>query len=90
MNKKEMKIIKFSTRQIIREIGELQTNITDEIGYIPESMIRFEHEEHEIINPFVDESGSHEVDPVSYYGDSFLNSEWKKYFKRLKEERKCK
>lgn len=29
-----------------------------------------------ITNPFLDESGSYEVDPVEYYGESFLNSEF--------------
>ena len=67
-------------KQIIKSVGNLQTNIADEIGFTPETMIRFSHEGHEIINPFIDESGSYEVDPISYYGDSFLNSQWKQYF----------
>ena len=67
-------------KELIKSIADLQTNIADEIGYTPETMIRFNHEGHEIINPFIDESGTYEVDPVSYYGDSFLNSEWKKFF----------
>ena len=67
-------------KQLMKSIADLQASIADEIGFTPETMIRFNHEEHEIINPFIDESGSHEVDPVSYYGDSFLSSEWKKFF----------
>ena len=31
-----------------------------------------------IIDPFMDESSTQEVDPVKYYGDAFLNSDFAK------------
>jgi hypothetical protein len=67
----------------IREIGEKQF---EESGETPdpkfeEKCISFDYYGIVIINPFTDESGINEVDPVKYYGDAFLNSDFAKITK---------
>lgn len=42
--------------------------------------LQFEYENTVISNPFVDECGMYEVDPVEYYGEAFINSDFLKIF----------
>ena len=62
----------------IKEVGDKQLQIFDETGEYPEDAIMFEFEGIDIINPFLDEMGTDEVDPVEYYGEAFLNSDFMK------------
>lgn len=59
----------------IKQIAEDQTQRFDKTGEM-NGIISFEFEGTTIINPFEDETGRFEVNPVEYYGDAFLSSEW--------------
>jgi len=65
MNIKEMKKIAEGQMQKFEETG-------DKGG-----MITFVFEGVDIINPYKDETGSVEVVPEEYYGEVFLESDWK-------------
>jgi hypothetical protein len=39
-------------------------------------LISFEFNGIDIINPFINENATKEVDPIEYYGDDFLNSKF--------------
>lgn len=43
---------------------------------VTDQMITFEFNDVTIFDPFVDESGRFDVDPISYYGSAFLNSKF--------------
>ena len=53
----------------------LNLNGCDEVG-----LISFKHKGIDITNPFVDEIDSCSVDPVEYYREDFLNSDFMKIF----------
>lgn len=67
----------------IREIGQKQmedsgnTNDPD----FDKKCIHFEYQDIRIVDPFTDETGRFEVDPVEYYGEKFLNSDFAKFTK---------
>ncbi len=65
MNLKEMKKVAEEQMQKFEETGEKG------------GMITFQFEGVDIINPFEDETSGFEVDPEEYYGDAFLESDWK-------------
>lgn len=75
----------YSGMDLIKHLAELQTEIVEEIceatgEYHYEGVIYFESEPGQnIINPFLSECMRFEVDPVEYYGDAFMNSEWNKF-----------
>ena len=48
----------------LRDLGNYQMMISD-INY---DFISFEYESINIINPYYDENGINEVDPIKYYG----------------------
>lgn len=78
MKTKDLKM--YISLEVVRIIGELQSDIANECeGNYLESLISFEYMGHTIIDPFTDESGSHSVNPVHYYGKAFTESAWKKY-----------
>lgn len=53
-----------------------QQAVFDKTGRYPSSGYFFYFRDVCIFNPFVDESYTSEVDPVDYYGDSFINSKF--------------
>ena len=65
---------------VLEKIGDLQMyiqdNLTDSIEYKYENLISFSYKEQSIINPVLDETGRFEVDPIEYYGNNFLNSDF--------------
>lgn len=67
----------------IREIGEKQFEESDETSdpKFEDKCIHFDYQDIVIVNPFTDETGRFEVDPVKYYGDAFLNSDFAKITK---------
>lgn len=71
--------------ELIKHMAELQTEIVEEIcektgEHHYDGTICFESQHGDnIINPFLSECMRFEVDPVEYYGDAFMNSEWKKF-----------
>ncbi|QUH21901.1 hypothetical protein [Alkaliphilus sp. B6464] len=66
--------------KIIKRLGELQSNIMNEIGHCTDSMISFLHEGMCIVNPFIDDTGRFDIsNPIEFYGDNFLNSDFIKF-----------
>jgi hypothetical protein len=67
----------------IREIGEKQFVESGETSdpKFEDKCISFDYKDITIINPFMDETGRFEVDPIKYYGDAFLNSDFAKIVK---------
>lgn len=59
----------------IRKVAEEQYSKFLETGDT-EGMICFDFQGVAIINPFVDESGRFDVDPVKHYGEAFTNSDF--------------
>jgi hypothetical protein len=69
-------IMTHSHLNLIRKIGEMQSNRIEEGEESLNNIISFEFKKHTIVNPFLDVTGRCEVDPIIYYGDSFLNSDF--------------
>lgn len=64
----------------LKKFCELQYYLFTEFGVSDFDCIEFDYDGMSIINPFLDENGVCEVDPVKYYGEKFLNSEFIKIF----------
>jgi hypothetical protein len=62
---------------LIKQLGETQSQLLECTGDLS-SMIHFKFNESMIVNPFVDKDGFVAVDPIEYYGDIFLNSDFVK------------
>lgn len=60
---------------VIKLIGEIQCDVFYETVSI-KGMVSFEYDDITIINPFLDYSGDHKVEPIEYYGEAFLNSKF--------------
>jgi hypothetical protein len=60
-----------------QEMAEKNRKIVDETGST-EGCRSFEWNGYSIIDPFMDETGTNAVDPISYYEDAFKNSEFAK------------
>jgi hypothetical protein len=58
---------------LIKRLGEKQYAILDE-GGDDAQMLSFEFCGGDIVQPFLDENGFDEVDPIAHYGDAFLTS----------------
>lgn len=71
-----------SDYRVLSKIGELQEKIMNLTGDT-EGLISFKHNDTEIVNPFVDEISSCEVDPVAYYKDNFLKSGFMAYVGKI-------
>lgn len=56
------------------EIAKRQRDYFNANGTYPKGFVSFEFKGIDIIDPFHDEQGMGEVDPVAYYGDAFLKS----------------
>lgn len=59
------------------EIAEKNRRITDETGST-DGCVSFTWKGYAITDPFMDETGRNAVDPISYYGDEFRNSDFAK------------
>ena len=59
------------------QIAQKNEKIVKETGETTEC-VGFEWQGFFITNPFKDETGRVEVDPVKYYGESFMNSDFAK------------
>jgi hypothetical protein len=68
MNKKNINI------EAIKKFADEQQDKFNEGN--DKDLISFEFEGIDIINPFMNENATEEVDPIEYYGDNFLNSEF--------------
>lgn len=67
----------------IRQIGDkqfIESGETDDPNF-DQKCIHFDYKGIHILDPFTDETGSFEVDPISYYGEAFLNSDFAKILK---------
>lgn len=66
--------------EVIRILGDYQMGKSVYISCDINPLIGFEHEESGvlIVNPFLDESGWGTVNPIDYYGDEFLKSDFLK------------
>ena len=64
--------------EAIKIFGEYQVGKAVYINLDINPLIGFEHEDSGvlIVNPFLDEMGWGEVNPIKYYGDEFLNSDF--------------
>ena len=64
--------------EAIKILGEYQMGKGVYINLDINPLIGFEHEDSGvlIVNPFLDEMGWGEVNPIKYYGDEFLNSDF--------------
>lgn len=62
----------------IKVLGQLQADQFNDTGEDTSEYVGFESEEtgQWVINPFVDESMMIEVDPLTYYGVSFFESDF--------------
>lgn len=73
---------KISEEQLeaIKILGEYQMGKSVYINCDISPLIGFEHEESGvlIVNPFLDDMGWGTVNPIKYYGDEFLNSDYLK------------
>lgn len=68
--------------KVINIIGEIQYNTFCNTGEIV-GMVNFIYDDIPIINPFLDYSGFHDVDPIKSYGEKFLNSKFVELVKDL-------
>ena len=66
--------------ELIKEIGDAQTEQFLETGVMEDDFISFEFEGMTIINPFLSECGRFEVDPLKTYGEAFTQSDFFKVF----------
>ena len=66
--------------KILKRFSELQLDILSEGIDENINLISFDYYGMDITNPFVDESGIYEVDPIEYYGELFLESDFMKLF----------
>lgn len=67
----------------IRQIGDkqfIESSETNDPNF-DEKCIYFVYKGIHIVDPFTDETGCFEVDPISYYGEDFLNSDFAKILK---------
>lgn len=70
----------YTGMEVVKILADFQTQLVAELGTeLIQSLITFEHDEVIIYNPFLDETMRKEVDPIEYYGESFLKSEWVNY-----------
>lgn len=60
----------------IKELGQSQRYQSESEGGFPTDATYFEAKGTLIIDPFTDETGQHPVDPVTYYGEAFLASDF--------------
>lgn len=83
MDTENKKITDYLTQREIKALekfSDLQLNILGLDGFEELGLISFKYHETDIVNPFVEETGSYSVDPVEYYGDNFLKSNFMKIF----------
>lgn len=82
LNNKNKIIDYLSQREIkiLKNFSKLQLDILNENSSTKVNIVSFDYEGIQILNPFIDETGSYEVDPVAYYGKLFLNSDFLKLF----------
>ena len=64
----------------LEKFSDLQLRILNLNGCDEVGLISFVYDGIEITNPFVDETDRYSVDPVEYYGEAFLNSDFMKIF----------
>jgi len=75
----------YTGMEVVKILANFQSQLVAELGTeligteLIQSLITFEHNEFIIYNPFLDETMGKEVDPIEYYGESFLKSEWVNY-----------
>lgn len=72
--------MQLSEKQLARleEKGWEQVGIVDKLGYTPEHIIQFSTEDRVIIHPTMTECLRESVNPVEYYGEAFLQSDFMK------------
>lgn len=70
--------------EFIKQLGDTQLTLANETGLV-DGFVHFLSEEDEmiILNPFADESGSFDVNPIECYGESFLKSNFVEIAKRI-------
>ena len=73
----------------IKIMADFQYSVYNEIGRSLDCMVKFDYtydngEKFEVVNPFLDDTGSFIVDPVEYYGEEFCKTipQWEKIFKK--------
>lgn len=73
--------MKLTTEQLERleKLGDFQTEMASKKGFSVKSVIGFEANNCYIIHPTRSECNMHKVDPVEYYGESFLKSQFMNY-----------
>lgn len=83
MDTENKKITDYLTKREIKALekfSDLQLNVLGLDGYEELKLTSFMYHGTEIANPFVEETGSYSVDPVEYYGEDFLKSDFMKIF----------
>lgn len=83
MDTENKKITDYLTKRevkILEKFSNLQLNVLGLDGYEDLNLVSFMHNGTEIVSPFIDEIGCYEVDPVEYYGENFLKSDFMKIF----------
>lgn len=65
----------------IRQIGEKQMEDVHNNKENYDTLIYFEYQGIDVVNPFMDETSKKVVNPIEYYGDAFLNSDFAKFTK---------
>lgn len=73
LNDRELNALKNFCSLQFTLMGELGGDDTNFVSFKDESGVN-------IVNPFIDNCGIFEVDPVEHYGDDFLNSEFMNLF----------
>lgn len=66
--------------KILKRFSELQLDVLSEDINENINLISFDYHGMNIVNPFVDDCGCYDVDPVEYYGELFLDSDFIKLF----------